>query len=138
MENNSLEDALKAAGGAVELARNAVSGPWAYAGVAPEVVNWRSEQAAWRQSCAFFQQSHHMTDLYLEGPDVVRLLSDLGVNSFEGFRVNKAKQFIVCNADGYVIGDAVLFFLDDQRVSLVGRPSAMTGFSTRSRRVTTT
>ena len=35
-----------------------------------------------------------MTDLYIEGPDVIRLLSDLGVNSFENFAVNKAKQFV--------------------------------------------
>jgi vanillate/3-O-methylgallate O-demethylase len=38
--------------------------------------------------------------------------------------VNKAKQFVACNPDGYVIGDGILFFLDENRVSLVGRPSA--------------
>jgi vanillate/3-O-methylgallate O-demethylase len=65
-----------------------------------------------------------MTDLYLEGPDVIRLLSAVGVNSFENFQVNKAKQLVVCNHDGYVIGDGILFFLDENRVSLVGRPSA--------------
>jgi vanillate/3-O-methylgallate O-demethylase len=65
-----------------------------------------------------------MTDLYLEGPDTIRLLSDLGVNSFAGFAVNKAKQFVPCSPDGYVIGDGILFFLDENRVSLVGRPSA--------------
>jgi vanillate/3-O-methylgallate O-demethylase len=65
-----------------------------------------------------------MTDLYLEGPDVVRLLSDLGVNTFANVAVDKAKQFVACNHDGYVIGDGILFFLDENRVSLVGRPSA--------------
>ncbi|MFE8266138.1 hypothetical protein RKR90_23305, partial [Salmonella enterica subsp. enterica serovar Typhimurium] len=65
-----------------------------------------------------------MTDLYIEGPDVKRLLSDLGINSFEGFTKDKAKQFVACNPDGYVIGDAVLFGLEDDRVSLVGRPTA--------------
>ena len=38
--------------------------------------------------------------------------------------MNKAKQFVACNHDGYVIGDGILFFLDENRVSLVGRPSA--------------
>ena len=38
--------------------------------------------------------------------------------------MDKAKQFVACNPDGYVIGDAILFFLDEDRVSLVGRPSA--------------
>jgi vanillate/3-O-methylgallate O-demethylase len=65
-----------------------------------------------------------MTDLSISGPDALRLLSDLGVNSFNGFAVGKAKQFVCCNADGYVIGDAILFFLDTDRLSLVGRPSA--------------
>ena len=65
-----------------------------------------------------------MTDLYVEGPDVIRLLSDLGINSFENFAVDKAKQFVACNYDGYVIGDAILFYLGENKVSLVGRPSA--------------
>ena len=63
-----------------------------------------------------------MTDLYIEGPDVIRLLSALGVNSFVNFTVGKAKQFVACNHDGYVIGDAILF-VDENRVLLVGRPS---------------
>ena len=65
-----------------------------------------------------------MTDLYVEGPDVVRLLSDLGVNTFKNFALGKAKQFVACTPDGYVIGDAILFFLAENRVRLVGRPSA--------------
>jgi vanillate/3-O-methylgallate O-demethylase len=65
-----------------------------------------------------------MTDLYIEGPDLIRLLSAVGVNTFENFQVNKAKQLVVCSPDGYVIGDGILFFLEKNRVSLVGRPSA--------------
>jgi vanillate/3-O-methylgallate O-demethylase len=38
--------------------------------------------------------------------------------------VDKAKQFVACNHDGYVIGDAILFHLDENRLRLVGRPSA--------------
>ena len=66
-----------------------------------------------------------MTDVYFEGPDVIKLLSALGVNSFSNFGVNKAKQFVACNYDGYVIGDAILFGLAENTVSLVGRPSVM-------------
>jgi vanillate/3-O-methylgallate O-demethylase len=65
-----------------------------------------------------------MTDLYIEGPGVIELLSAVGVNTFANFRVDKAKQLVVCNPDGFVIGDGILFFLDENRVSLVGRPSA--------------
>ncbi len=124
MTQRSLEDAIQAAGSAVELARNSQIGPYVYPAVPPEFTNWREEQVAWRETAALFDQSHHMTDLYLEGPDVIRLLSDLGVNTFGNAAVDKAKQFVCCNPDGYVIGDAILFFLDENRVSLVGRPSA--------------
>ena len=55
-----------------------------------------------------------MTDLYIEGPDALKVLSDLGVNSFATFKVNQAKQFVACNYDGYVIGDAILFYLGRQ------------------------
>ncbi|HEY6029918.1 MAG TPA: hypothetical protein VIU44_05120 [Gaiellaceae bacterium] len=124
MSHRSLEDAIEEAGSPVELARNSQIGPYVYPAVPAEFSNWREEQVAWRETCALFDQTHHMTDLYLEGPDVIRLLSDLGVNTFSNAGVNKAKQFVACNHDGYVIGDAILFFLDENRVSLVGRPSA--------------
>jgi vanillate/3-O-methylgallate O-demethylase len=124
MTFKSLEEKLEAVGSAVEMARNSQIGPYVYPAVPAEFSNWRDEQVAWRETSALFDQSHHMTDLYIEGPDVIRLLSDLGVNSFASFAVDKAKQFVACNHDGYVIGDGILFFLDENRVSLVGRPSA--------------
>jgi vanillate/3-O-methylgallate O-demethylase len=104
--------------------RDSQIGPYVYPMVPSEFSNWRDEQRAWRQTCALFDQSHHMTDLTIEGPDVIRLLSELGVNSFATFQVNKAKQFVACNPDGYVIGDGILFYLDEDKLRLVGRPSA--------------
>ena len=106
------------------MARNSQIGPYVYPAVPAEFSNWRDEQVAWRETSALFDQSHHMTDLQIEGPDMIELLSHLGVNTFENFAVNKAKQLVVCNHDGYVIGDAILFHLDENRVRLVGRPSA--------------
>jgi vanillate/3-O-methylgallate O-demethylase len=124
MSYRSLEELLHAVGGPVDLARNSQIGPYVYPKVPAEFSNWRDEQTAWKDTCALFDQSHHMTELYVEGPDVIKLFSALGVNTFENFTVNKAKQFVACNSDGYVIGDGILFFLEEQRVVLVGRPSA--------------
>jgi glycine cleavage system aminomethyltransferase T len=104
--------------------RNSQIGPYAFPVVKPEFTNWRDEQRAWKETCALFDQSHHMTDLYVEGPDALQLLSDLGVNSFKTFKVNQAKQFVACNHQGYVIGDAILFYLAENTFSLVGRPPA--------------
>ncbi len=124
MSYQSLEEALQAAGSPVELLRNSQIGPYAFPVVRHEFTNWRDEQRSWRETCALFDQSHHMTDLYVEGPDALKLFSDLGVNTFKNFKVNQAKQFVACNHDGYVIGDAILFYLDENRFNLVGRPPA--------------
>jgi glycine cleavage system aminomethyltransferase T len=85
--------------------------------------NWRDEQEAWKKSVVLFDQSFHMTDVYFEGPDVRRLLSDVAVNTLKNFGKDKAKQIVCCNPDGYVIGDAILFGHSDEKVSIVGRPS---------------
>jgi vanillate/3-O-methylgallate O-demethylase len=124
MSDQCLEDLLQSAGSPVELARNSQIGPYVYPTVPSEFSNWRDEQRAWRETCALFDQSHHMTDLSIEGRDAIGLLSALGVNSFESFQVRKAKQFVACNPDGFVIGDGILFFLDENKLRLVGRPSA--------------
>ena len=139
MSFENLEAALQAAGNPVDLLRNSQIGPYAFPVVRHEFTNWRDEQRSWRETCALFDQSHHMTDLYVEGPDALRLLSDLGVNSFKNFKVNQAKQFVACNHDGYVIGDAILFYLDENRFSLVGRPPAgnWVQYHARDRRATT-
>jgi vanillate/3-O-methylgallate O-demethylase len=123
MGQPTLEDVLQTRS-PVDLLRNSQIGPYAFPVVRAEFTNWRDEQRAWRETCALFDQSHHMTDLYVEGPDAVKVLSDLGVNSFAHFAVGQAKQFVACNHDGYVIGDAILFYLDENRLSLVGRPPA--------------
>jgi vanillate/3-O-methylgallate O-demethylase len=124
MSSQSLEALLQTAGNPVTLVRNSQIGPYVYPKVPSEFSNWRDEQHAWRETCCLFDQSHHMTDLTIKGPDALKLLSATGVNSFETFAVNKAKQFVACNYDGYVIGDAILFYLDEGVFSLVGRPSA--------------
>jgi vanillate/3-O-methylgallate O-demethylase len=124
MSARSLEDLLQSVGSPVDLARNSQIGPYVYPAVPAEFSNWRDEQVAWVETSALFDQSHHMTDLTIKGPDVIRLLSAVGVNSFEAFQPGKAKQLVVCNPNGYVIGDGILFFLAEDEVRLVGRPSA--------------
>jgi vanillate/3-O-methylgallate O-demethylase len=124
MSYKSLEEALQKVGSPVELLRNSQIGPYAFPVVRSEFTNWRDEQRAWRETCALLDLSHHMTDLYVEGPDALKLFSNLGVNSFNNFKLNQAKQFVACNQNGYVIGDAILFPLSENRFNLVGRPPA--------------
>ncbi len=124
MSPRSLEQVLQGVQNPVDMLRNSQIGPYAFPVVRAEFTNWRDEQRSWRETCALFDQSHHMTDLYVEGPDALKVFSDLGVNSFASFKVDQAKQFVACNYDGYVIGDAILFYLSENRFNLVGRPPA--------------
>ncbi len=125
MSHRSLEDLLAAAESPVELLRNSQTGPNVYPGVPPEFTNWRDEQRAWQESCVLFDQSFHMNDLMVEGPDALKLLSHLAVNSFDGYVGDRAKHFVPCSPDGYVIGDVILFALGDHRFNLVGRAPAL-------------
>lgn len=122
MSHQSLEAALQKTT-PVKLLRNSQLGAHVYPAVASEYTNWRDEQFAWQHSCVLFNQTYHMTDMYVEGPDTFKLLSDLGINTFKNFGCNKAKQFVPCSPEGYVIGDVILFGLEENLVNLVGRPS---------------
>src|SRR6187549_1385034 len=125
MSNQSVEDLLKSVGNPVDLLRNSQIGAYIYPVVPAEFTSWRDEQQAWRQSCVLFDQSHHMVDIYIEGPDALKMISKLAINSFANFGVNKAKQFIPCSYDGFVIGDGILFHLAENSLLFVGRaPSA--------------
>jgi vanillate/3-O-methylgallate O-demethylase len=121
MPTESLEDKIQRSGNIARMLRNSPAGAYVYP-MRPEYTNWRNEQRAWSTTAVLFDQSFHMTDVYFKGPDALRLLSDLGVNSFKNFGRSKAKQFIACNYDGYVIGDSILFAFEDDEFSLVGRP----------------
>lgn len=121
MASQTLEQVLQSSGNIVDLLRNQQTGPNAYPGVPAEFTNWRDEQRAWQESCVLFNQSYHMVDLAVEGPDAFKMLNYLGVNSFKGFTVDKAKQFVPCTPEGYVIGDVILFYLGENHFNLVGR-----------------
>jgi len=121
MSSESLEALLQATGNPVSLLRNSQIGAYVYPVVPAEFTNWRDEQRAWRETCVLFDQSHHMVDLAVEGPDALKLLSHLAINSFAKFPVNRAKQFVPCSYTGHVIGDGILFHLEENKLVFVGR-----------------
>jgi vanillate/3-O-methylgallate O-demethylase len=124
MSAKSLEELLQSAGNAVSMLRNSQIGAYVYPVVPAEFSNWRDEQRAWRETAVLFDQSHHMFNIYVEGPDALKMLSHLATNSFVKFPVNRAKQFAPCSYDGYVIGDGILFHLEENRFVFVGRAPA--------------
>jgi len=124
MKERSLEDLLQSAGNPVNMLRNSQIGAYVYPVVPYEFSNWRDEQRAWRETAVLFDQSHHMANVYMEGPDALKMLSHLATNSFAKFPFDRAKQFAPCSYDGYVIGDGILFHLGENRLVFVGRAPA--------------
>ncbi|MFC6723829.1 aminomethyl transferase family protein [Halobium palmae] len=119
---DSMEEAVQAAGSPVELMRDL--GVGRFTKVRDEFTHWIEEQRSWRETCAFADQSYHMTDHHVQGPDAIELYKKYAVNSFENAEPGKAKQMVVANPNGYFIGDAILFHLDDDEFLSVGGAAA--------------
>lgn len=118
MTSESLAAAIARAGSPVTLMRNQNWPAFTFP-VAPEFTNWRDEQRAWNSTVALMDQSHHMTQLFLGGADLIPLLSSISPNTFGTFRPGVAKQLISVNKDGYLIGDGILFYNEDAPEGLV-------------------
>lgn len=118
MTSESLAQATARAGSPVELLRNQNWPAFTFP-VAPEFTNWRDEQRAWNTSVALMDQSHHMTQLFLHGADLLPMLESISPNTFATFRPGVAKQLISVNQDGYLIGDGILFYNSEGPEGLV-------------------
>lgn len=121
MAQSSLQNLLDQHANPVEMMRHARTGAYIYPVVASEFSNFRDEVIAWRESAVLFDQSHHMDNVIISGPDAHRLLSYTAINSLENFPVNRAKQYVPVTPAGYVIGDGILFHNEEQVFTYVGR-----------------
>lgn len=121
MVQSNLEEAIAQAGNAVSLLRNSKIGMYVYPIVAAEFSNWRSEQRAWRESAVLFDQTHHMDELIVEGPDAESFLERIGINSFANFELSRAKHFVPVTPAGHVVGDMIIFRERKDKFILVGR-----------------
>jgi vanillate/3-O-methylgallate O-demethylase len=121
MAAQNLQELITERGDVVSMLRNSRTGMYVYPVVAAEFTNWRDEQRAWRETAVLYDQSHHMAEIMVEGPDAAAFLERLAVNSFANFPVDRAKHFVPVTPDGYVIGDVIMFRLQEQQFNLVGR-----------------
>jgi len=121
---NNLQTLIDQEGGAVSLLRNSKIGMYVYPVVAAEFSNWRDEQAAWQNSAVLFDQTHHMDEVIVEGPDSQAFLDYVGINSFANFGENRAKHFVPVTPVGHVIGDVICFREREDKFVLVGRAPA--------------
>ena len=116
-----LDEVMRGHANPVQMLRNNPMGMYVYPVVAPEFRNWRSEQAAWREGAVLFDQSHHMDELTVEGPQAEEFLAFHGINDFANFGLNRAKHFVPVTPNGHVIGDHIVFRERTDKFILVGR-----------------
>ncbi len=86
----------------------------------PEYTDWMDENLSWKQTVSLGDWSF-LWQRRVIGPDALKLLSDLSVNSMANFAIGQAKHLIHCNHDGKVIHEGVLSRLADQEFMLHGR-----------------
>ena len=124
MSMPSLQDGINQAGSPIKLLWVPSTPTNTVPTVPPEFAGWRKEQAAWLNGVAFSDLSHHMSNLFIEGPDAMRLLAAVSANNFENFVVGQAKQFVPVTEEGYIINDGILFRLGEEKFDLVGISAA--------------
>jgi vanillate/3-O-methylgallate O-demethylase len=122
----TLQEAIDKAGSPMKLLWKPTAPAWTVPVVKPEYVGWSQEQRAWRETAALSDLSHHMFDLFMEGPDATRLLKAVGANDFESFEIGRAKQFVPVTAEGYIVTDGILLREGPEKYTLSGVPASQT------------
>jgi glycine cleavage system aminomethyltransferase T len=120
----SLQDGIDRAGSPVNLLWAQDPAPWLPENVQPEYAGWKAEQAAWHDSVSLSDVSHHMFDLYIQGPDATKLLTAVSANNYENFAVGQAKQFIPVTGRGNIVTDGILLREAENEYVLTGIPAA--------------
>ena len=124
MTTPSLQDGIDKAGSPISLLWKPHAAPWTPEVVEREYAGWRQEQNAWHEGVALLNLSHHMFDLFIEGPDAGRLLRELGANNFDAFVIGQAKQFVPVTSTGNIVTDGILARDGQDSYTLSGVPAA--------------
>ncbi len=131
INDESLQGLLDRTPDLVDYLRNDVRGPhFSRADVAtrarfipPAFTNWHDEQYASVETAGLLHQTHHMPELFVEGPGAFELLQSIAINSFSSFALDQAKQMVGATPEGHIIGDCIVYRHGEERFELVsGKP----------------
>jgi glycine cleavage system aminomethyltransferase T len=79
--------------------------------------NWREETLSWKESCYICAELSAFPQIAVKGPDAVKLVSDISVNSFKRFPVGAIKHMIHADEAGNVAFHGLAFRLAEDVVS---------------------
>lgn len=86
----------------------------------PEYTSWMDESMSWKETCYIGDWSF-LWERRFKGPDALKLLSAISVNSFAKFDIGQAKHVVHCDKSGKVIHEGILSRVDDEDFILFGR-----------------
>ncbi len=78
-----------------------------------EYTGWRDEQMSWKQAGYIHGNLNPSPTFRIKGPEALKFLADICVNSFANFPVGTGKHGIMCNEEGLVMQDGVLLRLGE-------------------------
>jgi vanillate/3-O-methylgallate O-demethylase len=84
-----------------------------------EYTDWIDESMSWKETCYIGDWSF-LWKRRFNGPDALKLFSDIEVNSFAKFDIGQAKQVIHCNDAGKVIHSGILSRFGEEDFMLFG------------------
>lgn len=74
--------------------------PWEFAG-------WQTESMSWKEAC-YIHAGLSAWQVHFEGPDAMKFLQSICVNSFAKFPIGSMKHAVMCNDNGLVAQHAIL------------------------------
>ena len=96
----------------------------------PEYTDWLDESMSWKETCYIGDWSF-LWERRFKGPDVLKLFSDISVNSFAKYAVGQSKHVVHTTEDGKVIHEGILTRLSDEEVVLFGRGTFWADYNMR-------
>jgi vanillate/3-O-methylgallate O-demethylase len=126
MTTPSLQDGIDKAGSPIKLLWKSNPPLQTVPVVQPEFEGWAKEQHAYEDGVILYDLCHHMNDLFIDGPDAMKLLQAVSANDYEKFAIGQAKQFVPVTKNGDIITDGILMRMGESSFILSGVPASQT------------
>lgn len=84
--------------------------------------NWRDETLSWKKDCYLGANLSCFPAMVVKGPDTLKFISDISVNSFKNFPVGSAKHQIMCTIKGNVMDHGMILRTGEEEVLMYSMP----------------
>lgn len=78
--------------------------------------NWREETLSWKKFCYIHANLSCFPTLTITGPDTIKFISDISVNSYKNFPVGSCKHMIQCSPKGNIMDHGLILRTGENEV----------------------